>query len=104
MIVAIPSSSDKIDALIDDRFARCPFFCFYNTETKGIEFKENSLRNAMDGIGPQVVEFLANNGISEVYAFEIGPKAQKILDKLNIRTKLVNTKQTLQQVINMLNN
>ena len=104
MIVAIPSSSDKTDALIDDRFARWAFFCFYNTETKDIQFIANSFKNAAQGVGPQVVEFLAGNDISAVYASEVGPKAQKILDKLNIRTTIAGTKQTIQQIINQLNN
>jgi len=104
MRVAIPSSSDKTDALLDDRFARCAFFCFYNTETKDIQFVINNFRSATEGVGPQVVEFLAGNGISAVYASEVGPKAQKILDKLNIRTIIAGTKLTMQQIINQLDN
>jgi predicted Fe-Mo cluster-binding NifX family protein len=104
MIVAIPSSSDKTDAFIDDRFARCSFFCFYDTRTKVSEFMINNFRNAMEGVGPQVVEFLAGKGITEVYATEVGPKAQRLLDRLNIRTTIVKNKQTVQQIINMLNN
>ena len=103
MIIAIPSSSDKIEALIDERFGRCPFFCFYNTQTKNSEFKENIIKNAAEGVGPQVVEFLANNGISEVYACEFGPKAKNMLEKLNIRMRIVEGKKTIQQVITMLN-
>ncbi|MBN2213622.1 MAG: NifB/NifX family molybdenum-iron cluster-binding protein [Bacteroidales bacterium] len=104
MIVAIPSSTDKKDTLIDDRFARCAFFCFYNTETKDIQFIVNNFKNATEGVGPQVVEFLAGKGISAVYASEVGPKAQKILDKLNIRTTITGKKQTIQQIINQLDN
>jgi predicted Fe-Mo cluster-binding NifX family protein len=104
MIVAIPSSSDKTDALIDDRFARCAFFCLYNTETKDVQFIVNNFKNAAQGVGPQVVEFLAGNDISAVYASEVGPKAQKILDKLNIKTTIAGTKQTIQQIIKQLDN
>ena len=103
MIVAIPSASNKIDALIDERFGRCPFFCFYNTQTKNSEFKENIIKNAAEGVGPQVVEFLANNGISEVYACEFGPKAKNMLEKLKIKMRFVDRKQTIQQLITMLN-
>src|SRR4030043_660063 len=102
MIIAIPASSNKMDAFIDERFARCPFFCFYDTGTKVTEFRINNYKNATEGVGPQVVEYLANNGINEVYASEVGPKAQKILDRLNIRTTILKTKQTIQEVINLL--
>ena len=99
MIIAIPSSSNNMDSLIDERFARCQFFCFYNIKTKEYDFKENNHRNGSGGVGPKVVEFLANNGVSEVHATEVGPKAQKTLDMLNIRTKLIDTGQTVKQII-----
>jgi predicted Fe-Mo cluster-binding NifX family protein len=103
MIIAIPSSSDKPDAIIDERFGRCSFFCFYHTDTKNLEFKENTLKNAAEGVGPQVVAFLANNGVSEVYAREFGPKAKNMLEKLSIKMKLVEEKQTLEKLIERIN-
>ncbi len=102
MIIAIPSSSDQTDALIDERFGRCPFFCLYNTDTKKSEFKENTLKNATEGVGPQVVEFLANSSVNEVYAREFGPKAKKTLEKLNIRMRLVESNKTIRELIKML--
>ena len=60
MTIAIPVSNENIDSAVDDRFGRCPFFYLYNLETKQIEFKENSMRIGSGGVGPQVVEFLAN--------------------------------------------
>jgi predicted Fe-Mo cluster-binding NifX family protein len=104
MIAAIPASGNSVDAVIDERFARCPFFCFYNIKTGDVSFKENNLRDASQGVGPQVVEFLAKNGIKEVYAAEIGPRAQNILDKLKIKTTIIKPGLTVQQVIEMLNN
>ena len=100
MIVAIPASGKKTDALIDERFARCLYFCLYNSDTKQTNFKENNKRDASGGIGPQVAEFLAESGVNEVWSVEVGPKAQDALDKLKIRTKLVNAGQSVQQLIN----
>jgi len=104
MKVAIPASNKNIESLMDDRFGRCPFFCFYNIENKSAEFKENTLNNASEGVGPQVAEFLAKNEINEVYAAEVGPKAKTILDKLNIKTTILATRLPIKQIINMLNN
>lgn len=103
MIIAIPVSANRDDASIDERFGRCPFFCLYDTDTKNTKFLENRHRNASTGVGPQVAEFLANNGVNEVYAVEVGPKAQMILDKCNIRIRLINKRQTIKQVIKMSN-
>jgi len=99
MIIAIPASADKTAALIDERFARCSFFCLFNTDSKTFEFKENSKRDAMGGAGPMVAEFLADKGVNEVWSVEIGPKAQDALNKLNINIKLVNAGQTVQDLI-----
>jgi len=104
MIAAIPASENRIEAETGDRFARCPYFCFYNTDTGDIEFRENDMRDASEGVGPQVVEFLAKNGINEVYASEVGPKALSLLNKLNIKTTIIKPRLTVKQVINMLNN
>lgn len=103
MIIAIPSRTDKTDALIDDRFARCSFFCFYNTETKEMIFKENNLKNGMGGVGPQVAEFLANNQINKTYAVEYGPKAKDVLNKLKIDTQLVESGLTVKEIIELFN-
>jgi predicted Fe-Mo cluster-binding NifX family protein len=103
MKVAVPVSDENMDSLVDERFGRCPFFCFYNLETKQTEFKENSLKNGSGGVGPQVAEFLANNGVNKVYAMEFGPKARDVLEKLKIETQIIKNKQTVREIIKMFN-
>jgi len=103
MKIAIPASSDKSEVFVDERFGRCPFFCFYDNETKKIEFKENNLKNGSGGVGPQVVEFLANSGVNKVYAVEFGPKAKDVLDTLKIETQVIKSGQTVSEIIELLN-
>ncbi|MFO7923790.1 MAG: NifB/NifX family molybdenum-iron cluster-binding protein [Bacteroidales bacterium] len=103
MIIAIPASKDKIDALTDERFGRCPFFCLYNTRTGNHIFKKNIIKDASDGVGLRAAEFLANNGVDEVYAMEVGPKAQGVLKRLKIKINPVDSGQTVAKIINMLN-
>jgi predicted Fe-Mo cluster-binding NifX family protein len=103
MIIAIPASAGKIDALTDERFGRCPFFCFYNTRTGNHIFKMNNIKDAPGGVGLQAAEFLANNGVDEVYAVEVGPKAEGVLNRLNIKINPVESGQTVAKIINMLN-
>ncbi len=104
MIIAIPSSSDNLEANIDDRFGRCPWFCFYNTITGESCFKRNDIKNDVSGVGPQVVEFLANNKVKEIYAKEVGPKAAYILEKLEIKVNPVaGSYSRITQIIQMLN-
>jgi predicted Fe-Mo cluster-binding NifX family protein len=96
MKIAVPVSGYISKSLVDDRFGRCPFFCFYDTKTKEIEFKENSFKDNASEVGPRVTEFLANNEINnKVYAVEFGPKAKDVLDKLKIETQLVKSGQKI---------
>ena len=104
MKVAIPASDNKIDALLDERFGRCPFFCFYDTETDKIEFEENEKKDASGGVGPQVAELLAGKGVNEIWSSEVGPRARDTLNKLNIRIKIIEKGQTIRQLIKNHNN
>lgn len=103
MKIAVPLSEKSTEALVDERFARCPFFCIYDTKSKKSELLENSLRNGSGGVGLQVSELLANLGIKKVYAVEFGPKAKDMLNKLNIETETVSKGLNLKGVIELLN-
>lgn len=92
-----------MDARVDERFARCPFFCFYYMGTKRNRFIESTFKDERGGAGPQVAEFLAENKVQEVYAVEIGPKAQRVLEKLNIGIQRIHSGQSVRQIINMFN-
>lgn len=89
MIIAIPSTDNNENALADDRFGRCEWFCIYNTENKNIEFLKNQFAKEAGGVGPQVAEFLGNNNVQKVYSFEIGPKAKKVIDALGIEVEIL---------------
>ncbi len=103
MKIAIPSSGNNIEDPMDLRFGRCPWFCLYDTETRNCQFKENKLMNLSEGVGLQAAEFLAKQEVSEVYAMEVGPKAEKILNHLKIKINLIKERRLIKQVINMLN-
>ena len=103
MVVAVPASERSVDSTVDDRFARCPFFCIYHVETGRTEFKENSLKDGSGGVGPQVVEFLARQGVNTVYAMEFGPKAKNMMDKVKMESVVISEKKTVREIIEMSN-
>ena len=98
-MIAIPASENNINALIDDRFGRCPFFCFYNEDTGKSEFRVNLIRSDAGGVGPKVAEFLAISGVNKVYATEFGPKAKDVLDKLKIETQMAKKGKKVREII-----
>ncbi|MBN2349182.1 MAG: NifB/NifX family molybdenum-iron cluster-binding protein [Bacteroidales bacterium] len=99
MKIAIPSSDKSIEAELDDRFGRCPYFCFYDQKKGTTEFKENKLKDGSGGIGPQVAEFLGEHKIDILYTREVGPKAADVLNKLGIKISSVNTNSTIKEII-----
>ena len=48
------------------------YFCLHDTETRGKEFFENTAKKLSGGVGPQVAELLAKQGIDIMCAMEIG--------------------------------
>lgn len=103
MIIAISSSGNTPDSLVSKRFARCAWFYFYNTETGKEEFIQNTAKDLQEGAGPQVVEFLASRKVNSVYATEVGPKAENLLNKLNIKIIQVKPQETINQLKTMFN-
>lgn len=102
MKIAIPASEKNINSLIDERFGRCLYFCIYNRKSGETRFMVNEISNAAGGVGPKVAGLLAEEGIAEVVALEVGPKAKKILDKLKIKITVVDKILPLGQIINKL--
>jgi len=103
-IVAIPASEKSINALMDQSFARCSFFCFYNAKTGSITFKENKYKSASGGASNLVVLFLADNKVNEIYTVQIGQNAKMNLDRYKIRTTIVSSGKTINQIINSIKN
>lgn len=99
IIIAIPANEKGIDAVISEHFSRSSFFCFYNTKTDSYIFLENRLSDASEGGSRQVVQFLKNNGASQIYLVNAGENAQRHLKASGIRTESVPAGQTIRQII-----
>ncbi len=103
MKIAIASDKQDIKSLIDERFGRCNYFYIYDTDTKKGDFFENPYKDGNQGVGTKIVEFLANKSVNEVFAVEVGDKAQTMLDKLNIKTNIVNKNNVLADIMSKFN-
>lgn len=102
-IIAIPATEKSIDALMDQSFSRCSFFCLYNTKTKSIVFEENKHKYASGGASRLTAQFLSEHKVNEVYAVEVGQNAKIHLDKLKINTIIVGSGKTIKQLITNIN-
>ncbi len=86
MKLAVCAKGEGLNAEVDPRFGRCPFFVVIDTENcKVIESISNTNAGAAGGAGPQAAQLLANRDIEAVALGNIGPNAIEALKAANIR-------------------
>ncbi len=85
MKIAISSQGEDLEALVDPRFGRCPYFIIYDTETKETEGLSNPALEAMGGAGIQAAQLIADRGAEVVITGNVGPNAFQTLNQANIR-------------------
>jgi len=89
MKIAITSTGNSPDSLIDPRFGRCAYFVIYDTESKVIAFIPNKARDAEEGAGPQAVQQVASHEVKKIVSGEFGMKIKPLLDSLKIQMIVV---------------
>ncbi len=99
MLIAIPAEAAFAEAKMDERFGRCPFFCLFDTYTKTLHFTRNVAADAQEGVGPRAAEFLAGQGVKQVYSLEVGPKATAILEKLGIEVRIAGQRDSIENIL-----
>ncbi|PKP27766.1 MAG: hypothetical protein CVU02_02705 [Bacteroidetes bacterium HGW-Bacteroidetes-19] len=85
MKIAISAQSDHFNAHIDKRFARCQCFVILDTETKGVEFLPNFLKDQDIEVAFPVVDLLCKKEVSKVISSDFGIKIKPILDSKKIQ-------------------
>lgn len=88
MKIAISSRTGSQDKQFQSRFARCGYFAVYDQKLKTWEPLKNPALNSQGGAGPQVVQFLAENGIQAVISGRFGPHAFTALQAAGIEPYL----------------
>ncbi|MFY9152436.1 MAG: NifB/NifX family molybdenum-iron cluster-binding protein [Prolixibacteraceae bacterium] len=97
-MIAITSTGNKLNSFMDMRFAKCSYFYFLKEE--GYEFIQNSFQEAEGHIAPSVVNWLKEQGITQVITGEIGSIAHKSLKEAHIQAILIeNDRSTVQQIL-----
>ncbi|MFY9116148.1 MAG: NifB/NifX family molybdenum-iron cluster-binding protein [Bacteroidales bacterium] len=102
MKIAITSSGNSPDAIMDSRFGRCKYFVFYDTETGAMEFLPNPNIDAIEGAGPASVQLVASKSVDKVVSGEFGNKVKALFDSLKIQLIIPESPDlTINQIINM---
>jgi predicted Fe-Mo cluster-binding NifX family protein len=79
MRIAITSEGSTLEARVDQRFGRCPFFLIVNTDDLSFEAIENQNALLGGGAGIQSAQMVAGKGITHVLTGACGPNAYQVL-------------------------
>ena len=86
MRIAVSASSGGLDATVDPRFGRCPYFVIVDTETMHSEVVPNESGNMAHGAGIQAAQTVVGQGVQVVLTGNIGPNAYQALSAAGIKT------------------
>jgi predicted Fe-Mo cluster-binding NifX family protein len=79
MKICVSASSGNLDANVDSRFGRCPYFVIVDSETMEFTAVSNDSTNAAHGAGIQAAQTVVNMGASVVITGNVGPNAFNVL-------------------------
>ena len=85
MKVCVTAGAEGLDAPIDPRFGRCPFFVLVDLESIAVESVPNTSASATGGAGIQAAQMLASHGAGALITGNIGPNAMQTLSVAGIK-------------------
>jgi len=86
MLIAITSGGQSLDSPIDERFGRARYIIIYETEKKSFEAFDNQANlERAQGAGIQTASEMAVKGVKWVLTGHVGPKAEAVLKKAEIK-------------------
>jgi len=83
--IVVSASSGGLDAAVDPRFGRCPYFVIVDTETMRTEVVPNESGNTAHGAGIQAAQTVVGQGVQVVLTGNIGPNAYQALSAAGIK-------------------
>jgi len=84
MTIAITSTGPDLEARVDPRFGRCPFFLLVEPEDLRFEAMENPNVALGGGAGIQSAQLMAERGVQQVLTGNCGPNAHQTLSAAGI--------------------
>lgn len=85
MKICVSAVANSLDARLDPRFGRCPYFVIVDSESMQFEAIPNMASGATGGAGIQAAQTIANKGVKVVITGNVGPKAFQALSAAGIK-------------------
>ncbi|WP_218188165.1 NifB/NifX family molybdenum-iron cluster-binding protein [Desulfosarcina cetonica] len=88
MKIAVSSTGTDLSANVDERFGRCRYFLFVETDDMAFEAIDNTNADLTSSAGIQSAGIVADAGAKVVITGNCGPKAMQVFDAANVRVIL----------------
>jgi predicted Fe-Mo cluster-binding NifX family protein len=85
MKICVSAASGNLEAQVDPRFGRCPYFVIVDTESMKFEAIPNTASGAMGGAGIQAAQIIAGKGTKVLMTGNVGPNAFQALSATGIK-------------------
>jgi predicted Fe-Mo cluster-binding NifX family protein len=102
MRIAIAASEDHVKSQVDQHFGRCDWYCIFDTETKKVEFIENTARHHIEKAGYEAVDFLSDKGINIAIAGRFGSKVVEAFRVNKVQMIMPENTRTINEIINQI--
>jgi len=96
--VAVTTTEPSLDARVDPRFGRCPYFIVVETEDFSFEALENPNLSLGGGAGIQSAQLMAEKAVQFVLTGNCGPNAHQTLSAAGIEI-IVGCSGTVREVV-----
>lgn len=84
MKLCVSSTGKDLNAYVDQRFGRCPYFIIVDTETMKMKAISNEATLSSGGAGIQAAQIVTKEDVGSVITGNIGPNAFQILNVAGI--------------------
>jgi predicted Fe-Mo cluster-binding NifX family protein len=103
MKVAITSTGNGQESLLDSRFGRCSYFVIYDTISHSTEYIPNPHKENIEGAGLASVSLIASRDVKKVVSGEFGTKVKSLFDSHKIQLVVLNDpKKRISEIIELL--
>ena len=85
MKICVTATDKNINAAMDPRFGRCPYFVVVDSETMEFNAFDNPAASASGGAGIQAAQNISDKGINVLLTGNVGPNAFPILSAAGIK-------------------
>jgi predicted Fe-Mo cluster-binding NifX family protein len=85
MKLAVSATGIDLNASVDRRFGRCPWFLFVDTESLHCEAVENREADSASGAGTACAQLVLEKEVNAVITGQVGPNAFEVLKQGGVK-------------------